>query len=202
MEKESCVHWFGRGPSFILTSEPFLGTLPFRYTERLEITFDMTLSGKEYRRVKWWCFQLYYCCYYLLKKDADRFIIVTALIANNFEKKFGRQKKRKKNFQETGPKSKCVCECGVCYAKGRRRHPRFLRIECVRNATLGRLTHTAKGIEPFSPLRECLNARTGQASPGVCDPDRTFEFPKAKKKRRKEREVKKKKKKEETLHGV
>lgn len=130
-----------------------------------------------------------------MKKDADRFIIVTALIANNFEKKFGRQKKRKKIFQETGPKSKCVCECGVCYAKGRRRHPRFLRIECVRNATLGRLTHTAKGIEPFSPLRECLNARTGQASPGVCDPDRTFEFPKAKKKRRKEREVKKKKKK-------
>lgn len=46
MEKKSSVQLFGRGPSFILTSEPFLGTLPFRYTERQEMTFDMTLAEK------------------------------------------------------------------------------------------------------------------------------------------------------------
>lgn len=83
-------------------------------------------------------------------KFADRFIIVTALIANNLRRDLDDEKREEKKkvllFEGTGPEIEVRVhfhECGVCYAKGRRRHPRFLRIECVCNATLGRLTHTA-----------------------------------------------------------
>lgn len=47
-------------------------------------------------------------------KSADRFIIVTALIANNLRRDLDdekREEKKKKSFflKERGPKSKCVC---------------------------------------------------------------------------------------------
>lgn len=194
MGKKSSVQSFGRGPSFILTSEPFLGTFPFRYTERLEMTFNMTLAEKS---TDVWNDDVFSFIVMLLfiGKSADRFIIVTALIANNSKKNLDGKRRRK--FWRNGSEIEVRVhfhECGVCYAKGRRRHPRFLRIKC------GVRRIQSKGSSHFS-ITGMLKRAHRPNKPWRLWPDLTSDLPKAKKGKKKGKR-KEKKRKEETLHGV
>lgn len=83
-------------------------------------------------------------------KPADRFIIVTALIANNSRRIWTAREegKKKKKIEGTGPKSKCVyISTNAVFATpkddGDTRYFYGLSAYGVRNATLGRLTHMA-----------------------------------------------------------